>query len=171
MGLMTFLYSKVSGPPKRQFAGGSIYDFRLPDINGTEIDFQQFKGKKMLIVNTASKCGYTPQYSDLEQIHLKHSDSVSVLGFPSNDFLWQEPGTNDEIISFCQKNFGITFRMFSKISVKGRSQHPLYQWLQSKTGKAPSWNFCKYLVNQDGTAVKFFGPKVNPLDPALSREF
>jgi glutathione peroxidase len=171
MSLINFLYSKVSGPPKEEFADKSIYDLRLPDINGTEIDFHQFKGKKMLIVNTASKCGYTPQYSDLEQVHLKHSDSVSVLGFPSNDFLWQEPGTNDEIISFCQKNFGITFRMFSKISVKGRSQHPLYQWLQSKTGKAPSWNFCKYLVNQDGTDVKFFGPKVNPLDPALLREF
>jgi glutathione peroxidase len=170
MGLMAVLYATFSWPTKKKSVAVSIYDFKLTDINGVEIDFQQYKGKKILIVNTASKCGYTPQYSDLERLHQIYSGSLSVLGFPSNDFLWQEPGTNDKIISFCKKKFGVTFTMFSKISVRGRSQHPLYQWLESKTGKSPSWNFCKYVVSDDGSAVKFFGPRIKPLDPVITRE-
>ena len=170
MGLIPFLFSKVF-PSKRKSADGTIYDFKIRDIEGAEIDFQAYKEKKILIVNTASKCGYTGQYADLEKLHREFGDQVSVLVFPSNDFLWQEPGTNEEIVSFCKNKFDVTFKMFSKISVRGRSQHRLYQWLEAKTGNAPSWNFCKYLVSKDGTVVQFFNSKVNPLDPKITQEF
>ena len=170
MGLISFLYGKLSGPGKPKHVGGSIYDFRIRDIEGKEVDFAAYKGKNLLIVNTASKCGYTPQYSDLEKLHEEHGDQVTVLGFPANNFLWQEPGTDQEIASFCQKNYGVTFKMFGKISVKGKDIHPLYQWLRGKTGKAPSWNFCKYFVNKDGSEVRFYPPTVSPLDPAFASE-
>ena len=141
----------------------SIYDFKINSIDGKEIDFAQFKGKSLLIVNVASKCGYTPQYADLEKLHEDFSSKVVVLGFPANNFGSQEPGNNLEIAEFCQKNYGVKFQMFEKISVKGEDQHALYQWLKEKTGQEPSWNFCKYLVKPDGT-VKFFSSKVKPLD-------
>src|SRR5688572_13581511 len=141
----------------------SIYDFKINSIDGKEIDFAQFKGKNLLIVNVASKCGYTPQYADLEKLHEDFSSKVVVLGFPANNFGSQEPGNNLEIAEFCQKNYGVKFQMFEKISVKGEDQHALYQWLKEKTGQEPSWNFCKYLVKPDGT-VKFFSSKVKPLD-------
>lgn len=144
----------------------SIYDFKMNSIDGQEIDFKQYKGKNLLIVNVASKCGYTPQYGDLEKLHEQFGDKVVVLGFPANNFGSQEPGTNSEIAEFCQKNFGVKFQMFEKISVKGADQHPLYQFLKEKTGEEPSWNFCKYLVKPDGT-VKFFNSKVKPLDSQI----
>lgn len=149
---------------------GSIYDFKVEDIDGKTIDFNIYKGKKLLIVNTASKCGYTSQYAELEQLHQRYGHAVEVLGFPANNFLWQEPGSNEQIATFCIANYGITFKMFSKISVKGKDRHPLYQWLLSKTGKAPTWNFCKYLVSSDGRELKFFAPDVRPLDPALIKD-
>jgi glutathione peroxidase len=167
MGLLASLYAGLFG---RRRVSDAIYDFTVMDIHGEEIDFAQFKGKKLLIVNTASKCGYTGQYADLEKLHREYANSLTVLGFPSNNFLWQEPGTDQNILAFCTTNYDVTFKMFSKISVKGRSKHPLYQWLQSKTGKSPSWNFCKYLVSEDGTTVKYFGSKVNPLDPQIVNE-
>ncbi|HEX8039426.1 MAG TPA: glutathione peroxidase [Chryseosolibacter sp.] len=144
----------------------SIYEFRMNSLEGKQIDFAQYKGKTLLIVNVASKCGFTPQYADLEKLHEQYGNKVVVLGFPANNFGGQEPGTSLEISEFCQKNYGVTFQMFEKISVKGEDQHPLYQWLKEKTGQEPTWNFCKYLVKPDGT-VKFFPSKVNPLDKEI----
>src|SRR5687767_8038154 len=143
MGIVAFLSRKLTPSRKPEDVKGSIYDFKVRSLDGKEIDFSAYKGKSLLIVNTASKCGFTSQYADLEKLYEEHGDKVTVLGFPANNFLWQEPGSNDEIASFCQKNYGVTFQMFEKISVKGRDQHPLYQWLTAKTGKIPSWNFCK----------------------------
>jgi glutathione peroxidase len=146
--------------------GQSIYDFKMNSLEGEQIDFAKYKGKNLLLVNVASKCGNTPQYADLEKLHEEFGDKVVVLGFPANNFGSQEPGTNREIAEFCQKNYGVKFQMFEKISVKGPDQHPLYQWLKEKTGEEPSWNFCKYLVKPDGT-VKFFPSKVKPLDKEI----
>jgi glutathione peroxidase len=145
----------------------SLYDIRMRSLNGKEIDFSKYKGQKLLIVNTASKCGLTPQYADLEKLHEQYGNKVTVLGFPANNFLWQEPGTNSEIEEFCEINYGVQFQMFEKISVKGGDQHPLYSWLQTKTGEKPDWNFAKYLVNEDGTKVEFFKSGVKPLDSRI----
>lgn len=142
------------------------YDFKLPAIDGQQIDFAQYKGKNLLIVNVASKCGYTPQYADLQKLHELHGDKVTILGFPANNFMSQEPGTNEEIASFCQKNYGVSFQMFEKISVKGKDQHELYSWLKDKSGKEPSWNFCKYVVTKDGK-VTFFASSVKPMDSQI----
>lgn len=145
----------------------SIYDFKMNSIEGELIDFSRYEGKTLLIVNVASKCGFTPQYGDLEKLHETYGDKVVILGFPANNFGSQEPGSNLEIAQFCEKNFGVKFQMFEKISVKGKDQHPLYQWLQEKSGEEPSWNFCKYLVKPDGT-VKFFPSKVDPLSEEIT---
>jgi glutathione peroxidase len=150
-------------------AADSIYDFKMNSIDGESIDFARYKGKNLLIVNVASKCGYTPQYADLEKLHEMYSDKVVVLGFPANNFGSQEPGSNDEIAQFCQKNYGVKFQMFEKVSVKGNDQAELYKWLKAKTGEEPGWNFCKYLVKPDGT-VKFFSSKVKPLDKEITSE-
>ncbi len=144
----------------------SLYDFKMTSLDGQQIDFSRYRGKNVLIVNVASKCGFTPQYADLEKLHEEFGDKVVVLGFPANNFGGQEPGSNLEIAEFCQKNYGVKFQMFEKISVKGDDQHPLYQWLKEKTGKEPSWNFCKYLVKPDGS-VTFFPSKVKPLDQEI----
>jgi glutathione peroxidase len=148
---------------------GSFYDFKVNSIEGKIIDFSQFKGKNVLIVNTASACGYTPQYADLQKLNEQFGSKVTILGFPANNFGGQEPGSNETISGFCKKNYGVTFQMFEKVSVKGADQHPLYAWLKEKTGQEPSWNFCKYLVKADGT-VKFFASKVNPMDAAITGE-
>jgi glutathione peroxidase len=146
-------------------SAGSIYDFKINSIDGDVIDFSQYKGKTLLIVNTASKCGYTPQYAELQQLHEQYGSKVTILGFPANNFGGQEPGSNLQIAEFCEKNYGVTFQMFEKISVKGDDQHPLYAWLKEKTGKEPGWNFCKYLVKPDGT-VKFFASTTKPMEIA-----
>jgi glutathione peroxidase len=145
----------------------SIYDVKMKSLNGKEVDFNKFKGQKLLIVNTASKCGKTPQYEGLQKLHEQYGNKVTVLGFPANNFLWQEPGTSAEIAEFCEMNYGVTFQMFEKISVKGSDQSPLYAWLQSKTGSKPDWNFAKYLVNEDGTEVEFLNSSVQPLDSKI----
>jgi glutathione peroxidase len=144
----------------------TIYDFKMTSLDGDLIDFSKYKGKTLLIVNVASKCGFTPQYADLQQLQDQYGEKVTVLGFPANDFGAQEPGTSLQIAEFCEKNYGVTFQMFEKISVKGEDQHPLYQFLKEKTGQEPSWNFCKYLVKPDGT-VKFYPSKVKPLDKEI----
>lgn len=141
----------------------------MNSLEGKLIDFNQYKGKTLLIVNTASACGNTPQYSDLQKLHETFGDKVVILGFPANNFGGQEPGSNSEIASFCQKNYGVTFQMFEKISVKGKDQHPLYAWLKEKTGQEPDWNFSKYLVKPDGT-VKFFKASVKPMDEKIISE-
>lgn len=150
----------------------SFYDFKMLAIDGTEIDLSQYKGKKVLVVNTASKCGFTPQYKDLEALHQKMGDKLVILGFPANNFMGQEPGSNTEIASFCQKNYGVTFQMFEKIDVVGKNQHPLYKFLSDKTlngwnDQAPSWNFCKYLIDENGRLLKFYKSGVNPLDDEI----
>jgi glutathione peroxidase len=144
----------------------TIYDFKMNSLDGELIDFSQYKGKTLLIVNVASKCGFTPQYVDLQQMQEQYGSKVTILGFPANNFGSQEPGTSIEIAEFCEKNYGVTFQMFEKISVKGGDQHPLYQFLKEKTGQEPSWNFCKYLVKPDGT-VKFYPSDVKPLDKKI----
>jgi glutathione peroxidase len=148
------------------FAAGSVYDFKMTSIDGQEIDFSQYKGKNLLIVNVASKCGFTPQYAELEKLHEAYGDKLVILGFPANNFGSQEPGTNLEIAEFCEKNYGVKFQMFEKISVKGADQHALYKLLQEKSGQEPTWNFCKYLVKPDGT-VKFFNSKVMPMSDEI----
>jgi glutathione peroxidase len=150
-------------------AADSVYDFKVNSIDGELVDFSVYKGKTLLIVNVASKCGFTPQYEELEKLHELYGDKVTVLGFPANNFGSQEPGTNQEIAQFCQKNYGVKFQMFEKISVKGKDQHELYKWLKEKTGEEPGWNFCKYLVKPDGS-VKFFSSKVNPLSKEITSE-
>jgi len=155
-----------NGKPSGRVAN-SIYEFKINSLEGKKIDFSKYKGKKLLIVNTASKCGKTPQYAGLEKLHEQYGDKVNVLGFPANNFLWQEPGTSEEIAAFCERNYGVKFQMFEKVSVKGGDQHPLYQWLETKTGHRPDWNFAKYLVNEDGTQVTFFNSSVQPLDESI----
>ena len=147
----------------------SIYDFKMAALDATEINFSQYKGKNLLIVNVASKCGFTPQYADLQNLHEQFGGKITILGFPANNFGAQEPGTNVEIAQFCEKNYGVTFQMFEKISVKGDDQHPLYKMLKEQTGQEPGWNFCKYLVKADGT-VKFFSSNVSPLDKKIIDE-
>lgn len=147
----------------------SIYDFKMSALDGAEIDFSIYKGKNLLIVNVASKCGFTPQYADLQKLHEQFGSKVTVLGFPANNFGSQEPGSNLEIAQFCEKNYGVSFQMFEKISVKGDDQHALYKMLKEQTGKEPGWNFCKYLVKADGT-VKFFPSNVSPLDKQIIDE-
>lgn len=165
MGIVSFLTDQSPGAQGE--AKGSIYDFKLKSLDGKEVDFSQYKGKKLLIVNTASKCGKTPQYAGLEKLHEQYGNNVTVLGFPANNFLWQEPGSNEEIAAFCERNYGVKFQMFEKVSVKGKDQSPLYQWLQAKTGHKPDWNFAKYLVSEDGTQVTFFNSSVQPLDKKI----
>lgn len=165
MGLGTFLSDSLSSP--KGPVADSIYDFKIKSLEGKEIDFSKYKGQKLLIVNTASKCGKTPQYAGLETLHEQYGDKVTVLGFPANNFLWQEPGSDEEIAQFCERNYGVKFQMFGKVSVKGSDQHPLYQWLQSKTGSKPDWNFAKYLVSEDGKTVTFFKSSIEPLDASL----
>ena len=145
----------------------SVYDFKVPGLDGKTIDLASFKGKKLLIVNTASKCGLTPQYADLEKLHEQYGGKVKVLGFPTNNFFKQEPGSSEEIAEFCQLNYGVSFQMFEKISVKGNRKHPLYQWLEAKTGRKPDWNFAKYLVSADGSDVIFFRAGLSPMDKKI----
>ena len=144
----------------------TVYDFKMNSIDGKLIDFSTYKGKTLLIVNVASKCGFTPQYKELQQLHESYGEKITILGFPANDFGGQEPGTNTEIAQFCEKNYGVDFQMFEKIAVTGKDQHPLYQFLKEKTGSEPSWNFCKYLVKPDGT-IKFYPSKVSPMDKEI----
>lgn len=146
----------------------SIYDFKVNGISGQEFDFSTLKGKKIMIVNTASECGLTPQYEGLEALYNKYKDdNFIIIGFPANDFMNQEPGTNEEIAKFCQKNYGVSFPMMAKISVKGKDQHEIYKWLTSKEengveNSRVKWNFQKYLINTDGTLAKVISPRIKP---------
>ena len=160
--LLLFLAAWTTG-------AGSMYDLKVNSIDGKMIDLSQYKGKTVMIVNVASKCGYTPQYADLQKLHEMYGKRVVILGFPANNFRGQEPGTNAEIAEFCSKEYVVTFQMFEKISVIGDDQHPLYTWLKEKTGQEPSWNFCKYIVKPDGT-VKFFNQKVSPMSKEILDE-
>ena len=168
----------------------SIYDFKVPGLMGDEIDFSKFKGKKILIVNTASQCGNTPQYADLEKLYSLYKEKLVIVGFPANNFGGQEPGTREEIAAFCKKNYGVTFPMADKISVKGDDIHPLYKWLveQSKelANQVPSeysrdivwkrflqdpvaWNFTKFLLDENGKLIAVFHYKANPMGEEIRK--
>lgn len=146
----------------------SIYDFTVETIDGQQLSFADLKGKKIMIVNTASKCGNTPQYKDLELLNKAYKQKLVIIGFPANNFMNQEPGTNAEIKEFCNSKYGVTFPIMSKISVKGDDIHPLYKWLTSKSANGVldsevAWNFQKYLIDENGNLVGFFKPAVKPL--------
>ena len=150
----------------------SIYQFKVESLEGGEINFSQFKGKKILVVNTASKCGYTPQYKELEALYNQYQDKLVIVGFPANNFGAQEQGTNSEIKEFCQKNYGVTFPMAAKISVKGDDMAPLYKWLTSKSENGVldaeiKWNFNKFILDENGKLLAKFDSKVTPMSPEI----
>lgn len=141
---------------------------KVKSIDGKEVDYTQFKGKKVLIVNTASECGYTPQYEDLEKLYQTYKDKLIILGFPANNFGGQEPGSNEEIKEFCKSKYSVTFPMFEKISVLGDDIAPLYKWLTSKdmngwNEQQPKWNFNKYLLDENGNLIKYYSSAVKPM--------
>ena len=149
-----------------------FYILSANDIDGNLIDFSKFKGKKILIVNVASKCGYTSQYKDLQELHKKYNDKVTILAFPSNNFGFQEPGSNDQIEEFCETNYGIEFQLFEKSDVRGKNLNSVYKWLSSIddngwNDKAPRWNFFKYLVDETGNLKAVYSSNVNPLDDEI----
>lgn len=146
----------------------SIYDFTIKGLEGGEIDFSQYRGKKLLIVNTASECGFTPQYQQLQELYEYFSDELTIIGCPSNDFGNQEPGDESDIASFCEQHYGVTFPMTKKIKVKGENKHPLYQWLNNKElnqlkDSEVQWNFQKYLIEENGQLIKVWPPSVDPV--------
>ena len=152
----------------------TLYDFSAKTIDGQDFDFSSLKGKKVLVVNTASKCGYTPQYEQLQKLYDQMGgEKFEIIGFPANNFMGQEPGSNDEIAGFCQKNYGVTFTMMEKISVKGSDQHPLYAWLTEKDENGVEdakvkWNFQKFLIDENGKYVKSLAPGTSPLDAEVT---
>lgn len=151
-------------------AGGGLLDHDYRRLAGKDVVNlrETYAGQVLLVVNTASKCGFTPQYEGLEAMHARYRDrGFSVLGFPSNDFMGQEPGTEEEIQAFCTLTYGVKFPMFEKVSVRGSEATPLYRELAAATGEAPAWNFHKYLVGRDGVVIASFGSRTTPDDPAL----
>jgi glutathione peroxidase len=152
----------------------SVHTFTVKDIDGNDFNLESLKGKKVMIVNTASKCGLTPQYEGLENLYKEFGgEKFTIIGFPANNFLSQEPGSNDEIKEFCSKNYGVSFPMMSKVSVKGDDQHELYQWLTSKKKNGVDdskvkWNFQKYLINEKGELVKVLSPSTEPMDDEIT---
>ena len=155
------------------FSQQSFYDFKVKDIDGKDFDLSSLKGKKVLVVNTASKCGFTPQYKQLQSLFETYGgDKFTIIGFPANNFMSQEPGTNKEIAEFCEKNYGVTFKMMSKISVKGNDMHPLYKWLTTKSENGVmdsdvKWNFQKYLIDENGKLVNVYYSKTLPDDEQI----
>lgn len=152
-----------------------IYDFKVPALDGNTIDLSQYRGKKLLIVNTASKCGFTPQYADLEKLYEKYKDKLVIVGFPANNFGQQEPGTNSEIKEFCTKNYGVTFPMADKVDVIGDNIHPLFKYLTQEAEKLGvadpviKWNFTKFLLDENGKLIAVFPSKVTPMSDELTK--
>ncbi|MGH2645181.1 MAG: glutathione peroxidase [Chitinophagaceae bacterium] len=159
----------VPGKPANHHAKESIYSFKVTSLAGTAINFAEFKGKKILVVNTASKCGFTPQYADLEKLYNQFKGKLIIVGFPCNQFAGQAPGTSKDISEFCTNKYHITFPMAEKIEVKGDHTAPIYQWLESEakakgfTPVVPQWNFGKYLLNEQGELVAVFSSPTNPM--------
>lgn len=158
----------ISGNHKKIVPPESFYRLKATSINGESVSFDRFIGKKVLIVNLASQCGFTPQYNELEELQQLHQDRIIVLGFPSNDFGGQEPGSDAEINNFCKVNFGVTFPLFRKDKVSGDKRQPVYQWLSDKNKNGwnntePTWNFNKYLVDEKGNLEKVYSSSVSPL--------
>lgn len=168
-----FLTTLLLGLAIALSAQKTFFDFTVNAIDGSSYDLAQLKGKKVLVVNTASKCGLTPQYEGLETLYQRYGgDDFVIVGFPANNFLKQEPGSNAEIAAFCQENYGVSFPMMAKISVKGKDQHEVYQWLTQKElngvkDSKVSWNFQKYLINEKGELVDTFSPKTKPDDEKI----
>ena len=151
----------------------SIYDFKVEALDGGIIDLSKYKGKKILIVNTASKCGFTTQYEGLEALYKKYQDKLVIVGFPANNFGGQEPGTNTEIKEFCKKNYGVTFPMAAKVSVKGDDKAPIFKWLTSKSENGVldaeiGWNFGKFLLDENGHLLSYFPSKVTPMSEEIT---
>ena len=164
-----------SDAPKTQVSivAKSIYDFKVEALDGGTIDFSKYKGKKILVVNTASKCGYTPQYEGLEKLYEKYKDKLVIVGFPANNFGGQEPGTNTEIKEFCKKNYGVTFPMAAKVSVKGDDTAPIFKWLCSKAENGVldaeiKWNFGKFLLDEKGNLISYFPSKIEPMSEEIT---
>ena len=158
---------------EKQITAKSIYDFKVEGLEGGIIDFSKYKGKKILIVNTASKCGYTPQYEELQKLYDTYKDKLVIVGFPANNFGGQEPGTNVEIGEFCKKNYGVTFPMAAKISVKGDDMAPIYKFLTSKTENGVldaviGWNFGKFLLDEKGNLLQYFPSKITPMSEEIT---
>ncbi|MBS1534797.1 MAG: glutathione peroxidase [Bacteroidetes bacterium] len=173
--LTTNFWAQKKNPTSKKatMESQTIYSFKVNDLSGKTFDFSSLKGKKIMVVNTASKCGLTPQYKDLEALYKKYkSQGLVIVGFPANNFASQEPGTNAEISQFCELNYGVTFPMMSKISVKGSDMHPIYQFLtqKAKNGYKDSeveWNFQKYLIDEKGHLVKVVAPQTLPTDAEI----
>jgi glutathione peroxidase len=151
-----------------------IYDFKVKGLDGKQLDLAAYKGKKLLIVNTASECGYTPQYADLQALYDKYKDKLVVIGFPANNFGKQEPGSNSEIQTFCKKNYGVTFPMAEKVSVKGDDIHPLFKYLTEEAEKMGfkdpiKWNFTKFLVDEQGKLIAVYPSKVKPMSEEITK--
>ncbi|UKB81777.1 glutathione peroxidase [Chryseobacterium sp. MEBOG06] len=166
--------SEISKAKTNELMGKTIYDFTVESLDGKEINFADFKGKKILIVNTASKCGFTPQYEELEKLYEEYKDKLVVIGFPANNFGGQEPGTNTEIGAFCQKNYGVTFPMAAKVSVKGDDTAPIFKYLteQELNGVKNTtilWNFTKFLVDENGKLIDTFVSTTKPTDHAITK--
>jgi len=150
----------------------SIYDHKVKLLNNEEIDWDDYRGKKILIVNVASNCGYTNQYNDLQELYETHGDVVEIIAFPCNDFGSEEPGSSSEIENFCRVNYGVTFSITEKINIKGQDMHPVYKWLTDKSANGwnsskPSWNFCKYLIDEKGNLQKYYRSGVNPMSDEI----
>ncbi len=161
-----------AGAPVPATTTTSIYDFKVEGLEGNTINFADFKGKNILIVNTASACGYTPQYKDLQALYEKYKDKLVIVGFPANNFGGQEPGSAAEIKAFCQKNYGVSFPMAAKVSVKGDDMAPIYKWLTSKaangvTDAERGWNFGKFLIDENGKMIAYFPSKVTPMSEEI----
>lgn len=156
-------------------AASSVYDFKVTGLDGNPIDLSQYKGKKILIVNTASKCGFTPQYADLEKLYTTYKDKLVIIGFPANNFAGQEPGTNKEISEFCTRNYGVTFPMSEKVDVIGDNTAPLFKYLTDEAKKLGvtdpviKWNFTKFLVDENGKLIAVFPSKVKPMDEQITK--
>lgn len=168
--------SESSKAKTNELMGKTIYDFKVESLDGKEINFADFKGKKILIVNTASECGFTPQYADLEKVSEEYKDKVVVVGFPANNFGGQEPGTNTEIGAFCQKNYGVTFPLAAKVSVKGDDTAPIFKYLTEKDLNGVKnttilWNFTKFLVDENGKLIDTFVSTTKPTSDAITKYF
>ena len=173
-GLFSDKKETAAAPANAVAPAKNLYDFTVNSLDGKPVSLREFKGKKVVILNVASQCGYTPQYADWEKFYKDHGDKIMVLGFPANNFGSQEPGSSEEIATFCQKNYGVTFPMFEKVDVVGSDQAPLYKWLTTKSlngwnDKAPTWNFCKYVVNEQGQLTNFFASGVKPDDAGFKK--
>jgi len=172
--LSGFSYKKIAtNTLKKSPSKANFYDLKAISIDNEEISFEQFKGKKVLIVNVATKCGYTYQYDGMQKLNDLYGDKVAVLGFPANDFLFQESGSNESIAEFCETVFGVTFQMFRKITTKGKKQSSVYTWLSDSSlngwnDQKPTWNFCKYLIDENGELVAFFDSRVKPLSKEIT---